>query len=103
MKAFWNDKQGLSLSEWVAVVVISVWAIVTLWMAGYMFHGELTDKMVNFYSVLGWMPLGVIGGLFGEKAVERLGRRASPVPGNALNINEGSAQDETWSQGNQSC
>lgn len=98
VKAFWNDKDGLSLSEWVAVVVIAVWAVVTLWMAVYMFRGELTDKMVNFYSVLGWMPLGVIGGLFGEKAVERLGRRPSPT-----NINEGSVtQDETWRQGNQS-
>lgn len=97
-RAFWNDDHGLTLSEWVAMVVMIIWSIVTIIITVYMVMGELTDRMIEFYSVLGWMPLGVIGGLFGEKAFQNLGSRNGRVTG--ISNNEGGNMNETWGQGN---
>lgn len=73
MKAFWNNEEGLTLQEFVAVVVMLMWVLVTGVILYNMIYHEITQAMIDFYSVLGWMPLGVIGGLFGERAFANLG------------------------------
>lgn len=104
MRAFWNDEYGFTLQEFVAVVVMAMWAIVTIIITVYMVIGELTDRMIDFYSVLGWMPLGVIGGLFGEKAFQSLGYRGGKLteaPGGGGRY-EGRENNENWQQGDSS-
>lgn len=102
VRAFWNDEHGLTLNEWVAMVVMIMWAIVTIIITVYMVLGELTDRMIDFYSVLGWMPLGVIGGLFGEKAFQSLGNRGgnlTEAPGGGGRYERSSGANETREQG----
>ncbi|MDZ4042933.1 MAG: hypothetical protein U1D96_05485 [Eubacteriales bacterium] len=77
VRGFWNDEFGLTLTEGVAVVVMGTWFIVTVWMLCYMVTGNLTDRMVDFYSVFTWTPLGVIGGLFGQAAFGALAGRSN--------------------------
>lgn len=75
-KGFWNDEHGLTLTEAVAVIVMGAWLVVTVWMMCYMVTGNLTDRMVDFYSVFTWTPLGVVGGLFGQAAFGALAGRS---------------------------
>ncbi|GEM_PF-6814134 len=68
IRGFWGDEHGITLTEAVAVIVMGTWFVVTVWMLCYMVTGHLTDRMVDFYSVFTWTPLGVVGGLFGQAA-----------------------------------
>lgn len=77
IRGFWNDEHGITLTEAVAIIVMSTWFVVTFWMVAYMVTGNLTDRMVDFYSVFTWTPLGVVGGLFGQAAFGALGGRSN--------------------------
>ena len=72
IKAFWNDSEGLTLNEFVAVSVISFWVIVSIIMLYLLRFEELTDRATEVYSIFSNIPLTVVIGLFGQGAVSEI-------------------------------
>ncbi len=77
-KWFGNDEDGLTLSDVVGIIVITLWVIVTSYLVYVMLKKELTCIMIDFYSVFLWLPLLVVGSLFGESVISVIGRGKLP-------------------------
>lgn len=78
LKWFGNDRDGLTLSDIVGIIVIMMWVIVTSYLVYVMLRKELTDIMIDFYSVFLWLPLLVVGSLFGESVISFMGKGRLP-------------------------
>lgn len=78
IKGFWNDTEGLSLYEFIALWVMVVWALVMVSvgiMALYLF---LADKEINgfwlqYLDMFCDIPIAVVIGLYGQNAVSKFG------------------------------
>lgn len=69
MKGFWNDADGLSLNEGVAVFLLFVWASITIWVVYLANCGDISNSMMEIYSYVADIPLYVIIALFGQGAI----------------------------------
>lgn len=86
LKWFGNDTDGLTLSDVVGIVVITMWVLVTSYLLYVMLKKELTYIMIDFYSVFLWLPLLVVGSLFGESVISFIGK--GRIPDFKLNKNK---------------
>jgi len=61
IKIFFNDGDGLTLVEAIAIIIIITWIGVTGWILY-----NPTETAILFYKDFIWMPMTVVGGLFGQ-------------------------------------
>jgi len=80
MKGFWNDAEGVSITDWLAAIfALGYFAIVGI-MAVKLYQGTLTDRAVDFFSVFSWPVMTILGGYFGDRIASRFtGRRPTPA------------------------
>lgn len=78
LKWFGNDNDGLALSDMVGIIIIIMWLVTTSYMLYMLYMGKLTAIMIDFYSVFLWLPLIVVGSLFGESVVSFIGKGRLP-------------------------
>lgn len=77
-RGFWDDSDGLSLLDFIAIWVMLAWGVVMLMvivLALYaMYNGKTLDPFwLDFLEVFADVPLGVVIGLFGKGAFGELG------------------------------
>jgi hypothetical protein len=89
-KGFWSDTDGLTLSEFVGVILTPIWAITALKMA---FSAEVTAVQVDFFLALTYPVLMILGG----KAVEKitLPSRGGLAAGSTTIVNNALANEKT--------
>ena len=69
---FATDSDGLTLIEFVAIVIIIIWAGVT----GLILF-NLNNMLIEFYNIFIWIPMAVVSGLFGQGITGQILRRTS--------------------------
>lgn len=78
IRGFWNDKEGLTLHEFIALWVMIIWAATMVSIGIIALILTLKDKpLSNFWlqylDMFCDIPLAVIIGLFGQNAFGKLG------------------------------
>lgn len=87
MRGFYNDDDGLSITETLALVFSGVYVLVVIVMLAALMRGRLADLHVDFLSVCSWPVLTILAGYFGDRVASRFGgvprrsgaRRPAPV------------------------
>lgn len=77
MLGFWNDKEGLSLNDFIAVYALVIWLIMTGVIVAMYFLGKLTPMGLELYGIVSDIPTAVVIGQFGVGALSGLGRGLS--------------------------
>lgn len=73
MRGFWNDPDGVSITDWLAAVFTMGYFAVAGIMAIKLYQGSLTDRAVDFFSVFSWPVMTILGGYFGDRIASRFG------------------------------
>lgn len=74
LRGFWNDPEGLSFAEAISIVFTVLYLAVTALLLPRLLGGNLTDQALDFYEILTWPMLTVLGGWFGDRMLSRFGR-----------------------------
>ena len=69
MRSFITDDDGLTIQDFVAALTFLAWLAVSAYMTYVAVQGQLTKELVDFYSTFCMVPLTVVGGVFGVRAV----------------------------------
>jgi len=77
-KGFWNDTEGLSLYEFIALWVMIVWALVIVSVGITALYLCLADKEISgfwlqYLDMFCDIPIAVVIGLYGQNAVSKFG------------------------------
>jgi|GEM_PF-3841629 len=73
LHGFWNDPEGLSFPEAISIVFTALYLAVTGLLLGRLLAGALTDQALDFYQILTWAMLTILGGWFGDRMLSRFG------------------------------
>lgn len=78
MKSFLNDSDGLSLYEFLALLIIGAFLVITLIVFVMILKGYDVSQMLDFYKSFITIPATVVGGVFLQgSAREVWGKRQS--------------------------
>jgi hypothetical protein len=71
MKTFYNDEDGFTLGDMIAIIVMGTWFVVTVLIVVLVLTGtiKLTRLVIDFYDSFLNVPIGVIVGLYGQRAI----------------------------------
>lgn len=76
MKTFLNDTDGLSLYEFMALLIVGAFIVITLIILVMILRGIDVSQMLDFYKSFITVPTTVVGGIFLQgSAREVWGRR----------------------------
>lgn len=75
LRGFWNDPEGLSFAEAISIVFTALYLAVTGLLLARLLGGNLTDQALDFFEVLTWPMLTILGGWFGDRMLSRFGSR----------------------------
>lgn len=64
MKGFWNDKNGLTLNELIAVMIITTFLLITGWEVYLNYIAKLDSVGLELYKAYIAIPVAVVSGLF---------------------------------------
>lgn len=79
MRGWWNDNDGVSITEWLAAVVIVIYAGM-LMLTGYkLLKGTLSERDIALIGQITIPVTTVLGGYFVDRTARRFVRGA-PVP-----------------------
>jgi len=95
LKGFWNDPDGLSITDIISLTFITFYFILAI----YLFHNGLTEREVDFFNVVTWNTLTILGGYFASGVV-RIVKNTNLRGG--LNNNGVQAQEPEAMDGNSS-
>lgn len=70
---FWDDPEGLSFPEAISIVFTALYLTVTGVLLSRLLKNALTDQALDFYQILTWTMLTVLGGWFGDRMLSRFG------------------------------
>ncbi len=78
MRGFWNDEEGLSLLEFIALWVMVLWGLCMLAVAIMAFTLFLTGQemsrwWLDYIDVFADVPVAVVIGLYGQGAFGKIG------------------------------
>jgi len=78
MRAFWNDEEGLTLLEFIALWVMVLWGICMIGVAIMAFslfiqEKELSRWWLEYIDVFADVPVAVVIGLYGQGAFGKIG------------------------------
>jgi hypothetical protein len=78
MKAFWNDEEGLTLLEFIALWVMVLWGICMLVVAIMAFilfikGQDMSRWWLEYIDVFADVPVAVVIGLYGQGAFGKIG------------------------------
>ncbi|MCP1159468.1 hypothetical protein [Bacillus infantis] len=74
-KGFWNDSDGLSITDTLSVGFSILFAIVSIMMFIKLWKEDLTMQSIDFFQVFSYPMLIILSGYFGNKIVENLGAK----------------------------
>jgi hypothetical protein len=82
MRGFYNDDDGLSITDTLALGFSGVYALVVVVLLVLLVKGQLAEIHVDFLSVCSWPVLSILAGYFGDRVASRFGRfaRSRKVP-----------------------
>lgn len=91
MRGFWNDPEGLSITEVLSLAFTGAYFLVAAFMVRILASGSLTRDAVDFFEVFTWPVLVILGGYFGNKLLDKLPslRRIPPRLNNGNDEEEG--------------
>lgn len=69
MRGFWNDSDGVSVPDVLAII----FTVAYFGVAGYVLYGGLDDMKIDFFSVFTWPILTILGGYFGGHVLGQIG------------------------------
>jgi len=72
MKGFWNDREGLSITDVLSLSFAAAYFAVATVMVNHLRAGTLTRDAVDFFEVFTWPILVILGGYFTNGIVARL-------------------------------
>jgi len=73
LRGFWNDRDGLTITDFLAILFTSSYFVVSWVMVRKVLGGTLTDKDVTFFEVYSWGMWTILGGYFVDRTASRLG------------------------------
>lgn len=77
MQGFWNDPDGISMTDFLALLFSAAYMTLlalTLWR---MITGKLAATDIDFLQVVTWPTLTILGGYFGGQMLGKLGKGSS--------------------------
>lgn len=74
LHGFWDDPEGLSFAEAISIVFTALYLTVTGLLLARLLGGNLTDQALDFFEILTWSMLTILGGWFGDRMLSRFGR-----------------------------
>lgn len=86
MKAFWNDEEGLTLLEFIALWVMIFWGICMLTVAImaftlYIKGQDMSRWWLEYVDVFADVPVAVVIGLYGQGAFGKFGESIAGLRG----------------------
>ena len=79
MRSFITDDDGLTIQDFVAALTFLAWLTVSAYMTYVAVQGQLTEALVDFYGTFCMVPLTVVGGVFGVRAVNSYVKKSNKV------------------------
>lgn len=78
MRGFWNDEDGLSLLEFIALWIMVLWGVVMIAIAIMAFYlylkgQEMARFWLDYIDVFSDVPVAVVIGLYGQGAFGKFG------------------------------
>lgn len=82
MRGFWNDPDGISITDFLALLFSAVYLCLIGLLVARMIGGVLVDQDVDFLQIVTWPVLTILGGYFGGQMLGRLqgGLKHQPGP-----------------------
>lgn len=81
MRGFWNDPDGISITDFLALLFSAAYLGVLGLAVTRMIAGELADQDIDLLQVLTWPTLTILGGYFGGQMLGRLQGSLKRQPG----------------------
>jgi len=69
---FLSDKDGLTLIEFIALMILIIWIITTIWMLILLNTNQLTDVAISFYAQVNYSFMSIILGLVGKNVFSNI-------------------------------
>jgi hypothetical protein len=73
VRGFYNDDDGLSITETLALGFSGAYMLVVGVLLVVLAKGQLTDRHIDFLSVCSWPVLTILAGYFGDRVASRFG------------------------------
>lgn len=84
LKGFWNDRDGVTITDFLAVVFAAAYMLVSWFLIDKLRNGSLTDQDVDFFEVYSWAMLTILGGYFLDRTagsvMDKLPHRRNKPP-----------------------
>jgi peptidoglycan biosynthesis protein MviN/MurJ (putative lipid II flippase) len=64
LRGFWNDRDGVTITDFLALVFAAAHMVVSWYMIDKLRTSTLTDQDVDFFEVYSWGMLTILGGYF---------------------------------------
>ena len=81
MRGFWNDPDGISITDFLALVFSAAYLSLIGLLVARMIGGVLADQDVDFLQIVTWPVLTILGGYFGGQMLGRLQGGLKRQPG----------------------
>lgn len=72
-KCFYNDDDGLSITDTLALFFSLIYLVIITVMLYCLFKNRLTDTHLDFMQITAWPVLTILGGYFGDRIVSNFG------------------------------
>ncbi len=75
MRGFWNDPEGISITDFLALSFSGVYVVLLALSTTKLLRGTLTAVDVSFLQVITWPSLTILGGYYGGEFINYLRSR----------------------------
>ncbi|MEG6521188.1 hypothetical protein [Desulfotomaculum sp. 1211_IL3151] len=73
MRGFWNDDDGMSITDSLAIWFSVGFGIVSAIFVYLLLTDKLTDRAVDFFTQFSWPVITILGGYYGDKIASQFG------------------------------
>lgn len=77
MRGFWNDDDGMSITDSLAIWFSVGFGIVSIIFVYLLLNDKLTDRAVDFFTQFSWPVITILGGYYGDKIASQFGSAIS--------------------------
>ncbi|MEG6521155.1 hypothetical protein [Desulfotomaculum sp. 1211_IL3151] len=77
MRGFWNDDDGMSITDSLAIWFSVGFGIVSAIFVYLLLNDKLTDRAVDFFTQFSWPIITILGGYYGDKIASQFGSAIS--------------------------
>ncbi|MGD6876752.1 hypothetical protein [Bacillus infantis] len=81
-KGFWNDSDGLSITDTLSIGFSILFAIVSIMMFVKLWKEDLTMQSLDFFQIFSYPMLIILSGYFGDKIIGKINFKRSNTSSN---------------------